>query len=58
MFYFIFSGMKLIFKDEILMYMAQNASQFADYSLSCMYITSGFFYVYSLTASASQAASF
>jgi hypothetical protein len=32
----IFSGIILIFKDEILMYMAQNASKFADYSLKLL----------------------
>jgi hypothetical protein len=30
---FFYSGFILIFKDEVLMYMAQNASYFPDYSL-------------------------
>jgi hypothetical protein len=47
----------LIFKDEVLMYKAENASSFADFSLkrSCLCITSSIFYIYFLAACASQA---
>jgi hypothetical protein len=31
--FFLYKGFIFIFKDEVLMYMAQNASYFADFSL-------------------------
>jgi hypothetical protein len=47
----------LRFKDEVSMYMAQNASQFSDYSLKPRVKHKWLLYIYSLAACASQAAS-
>jgi hypothetical protein len=52
------SGFILIFKDEVLMYMAQNASYFSDYSMKPLVNHKWLLYIYSLAACASQAASF
>jgi hypothetical protein len=54
---FFHSGFLLIFKDEVLMYMAQNASYFSDYSLKPLANHKWLFYIYSLAACALQAAS-
>jgi hypothetical protein len=56
-FEFLYSGIILLFKDEVLMYMAQNASQFSDYSLKPLVHHKWLLYIYSLATCASQAAS-
>ncbi len=54
--FFVIQGF-ILHKDEVLNYMTQNASEFSDYSLKPLGNHKWLFYLYSLAACVSQAAS-